>query len=159
MKSLMIGVCVAMLSSAGALLAAQDRSPVTITGCVLKGNARDTFVLTNVREIAQPSARPTDAPEETVPSVIYWLSSTKGLKDHVGHRVEVTGTVSQQFDQGKVKIDANAGTVEVSSGLKKAEAKTDTPVGTSGTLTKIEVQKPTQTLHVQTLRMIASSCT
>jgi hypothetical protein len=157
MKSLSVGVCIAALLTIGVPVAAQEPA-VTITGCVLKGNVPDTFVLTDVKEVAQPAARPTDAPEETIPAVIYWLSTTKGLKEQVGHRVEVSGTVSQRVDQGKVKIDPKAGTVEVSSGLKKAEAKTETPVGTSGTVDKVEVKKPTQTLHVRTLRMVASSC-
>ena len=119
MNKALLALSVAALCSTG-ILAADDRVPVTITGCVMDGEG-DSFVLKNVMEKSNGTMAPT--------SSVYWLSSTKGLKSHVGHRVEVTGTFSPSRDEGKtakvkVKEDPKTGeeTIKIENGAKKAEA-------------------------------------
>ena len=60
--------------------------PTTITGCLKAGDAEDTFVLTAAR---------TEGSTETA---TYELAGPPGvnLRDHIGHRVEVSGRVSAQ---------------------------------------------------------------
>jgi hypothetical protein len=153
MKKLLLAVCAAAICSAG-LTAAKDDVPVTITGCVHEGTSPDTFVFTSVVDV---SANPS-APASTV----YWLSTTKGLKDHVGHKVQVTGTYSPSRDVGKtakVKIetdDNGEAKIAVENGMKKAETKELGAVGTSGM--KTEIEKPYRRLEVKTIKMIGSSC-
>jgi hypothetical protein len=92
------------------------------------------------------------------------LSTTKGLKEQVGHRVEVTGTFSPTRDAGKTakvktKSDSATGeeTIKVENGAKKAEAATGAEVvGTTGATTV--VTKPYRRLEVQNLKRIAEPC-
>ena len=149
----------AALALGSSVLAAQkDDVPVTITACVHEGN-NGTFVLTNVVDLSESK----DAPAEAV----YWLSTTKGLKDHIGHRIEVAGTYSPSRDAGKtamVKIETDAEdgetTVAVENGMKRAEFHEPVPVGTSGVVgdSTVEIVKPYRRLEVTSLRMIGASC-
>jgi hypothetical protein len=151
---MIIAVGVAALLSTG-VLAAEDDVRVTITGCVVDGD-EGSFVLTNVQELSDGKMKPTTS--------LYWLSTTKGLKEHVGQRVEVTGTYSPSRDEGKtgtiaIASDAATGeeTITVENGAKKAEATTTTgAVGTSGV--KTEITKPYRRLEVQNLKMLVKVC-
>ena len=154
MKQLVLAVAVAVLCSAG-LIAADDDVRVRITGCVMDGD-EGTFVLTNVQEL-------TDGKMVSSPA-IYWLSTAKGLKAQVGHKVEVNGTFSPLRDEGKtgkmtVESDSASGeqTVKVENGAKKAEATVGTS-GSSATSVKTEITKPYRRLEVKSMKMIARSC-
>jgi hypothetical protein len=75
----------------------QIKGSATLTGCLKAGPEPDSFILTNVggAEAAQKSAP--GAPGELAKTdVSYKLTadSSVKLKDHVGHKVEVTGTPS-----------------------------------------------------------------
>jgi hypothetical protein len=150
----LLGLGIALFSSTGAL-AADDRLPVTITGCVIEGNG-NTFVMTYVEEISAGTRGPSSA--------LYWLSTTKGLKAQAGHRIEVSGTYSPSRDAGKtakVKLESDPATdkatVAVENGMKKAEFTREfRAVGTSGV--KAEIEKPYRRLEVESIRMIAPSC-
>ena len=155
MKTLILALGAAALCTAGALADADTHTPVTITGCVHAGTSPDTYVLLDVKDV-------TDGKPE---SIIYWLSSTKGLKEQVGHEVEVHGTYSVDRDLGKtatMKIETDAKTgepkVELENGAKKVETK-DVPgaVGTSGTL-PTEIKRLYRRLEVQSIRPIAERC-
>jgi hypothetical protein len=95
-----------------------------------------------------------------IPSNLYWLSTTKGLKEHVGHRVEVTGTFSPSRDAGKTgkittKADAATGqeTIEVENGAKSAKASTSADSSVAGTTgLKTEVTKPYRSLRCRNSR-------
>lgn len=113
----------------------EDGKTITVTGCMERG-AGGEFVLTNVAGkdgalgsyiIASDDDNDVDADD---------------LKDHLGHRVEITGKAA---DKGKGKI--------------KVETKTE---GTSGkTESNSEVKgdlKGLPFLGVKSLRMIASVC-
>ena len=54
--------------------------PLTLSGCVIAGEAKDSYLLTNV-VIDGTSLAPANA--------FYRFNTTEGLKSHVGHRVEV----------------------------------------------------------------------
>ena len=138
------------------LAAADERTPVTITGCVHTGKDRDSYVLTNVHERSDVGSR--------LATNLYWLSTTKGLKDFAGQKVEVRGTYSMSRDAGKtgkVKVNTDPATGEervvVQNGLKKAEAKVaDRPVGTSGVAA--EFTRPYRRLEVESVTMVAARC-
>ena len=155
MKTLILAVGAAALCSAGA--AAAIHTPVAITGCVYAGTRPDTFVLLNVDEVTDGHAVPAGA--------VYWLSSTKDLEAHVGHKVEVRGTYSLDRDFGKtakvkVKTDLEKGmhTVALENGAKKAEIKEELrAVGTAGVM-PTEVKRPYRRLEVGSVTMIAAGC-
>ena len=76
-----------------------DNVPLTLTGCVVAGEAKGSFLLTNV-VIGGTTMAPVHA--------YYRFNSTDGLQDHVGRRVEVTGKADlDDVDKGEllVKVD------------------------------------------------------
>jgi hypothetical protein len=154
MKRLMASLCFTAIGTTG-VLAASDRTSVTITGCVQQGSGH-TYVLTNLEETSPRAESPARD--------IYWLTSTKGLHEQVGHKVQVTGLVSAEDDSGKtgkikLKTSSNgAEKIDVETSDKKAEAKLAEPVATNGEKSKTEVSRPARTLHVRSIKMLASSC-
>jgi hypothetical protein len=155
MKQFVLSVAVASALCSAGLLAANDDVRVRITGCVMDGDD-NTFILTNVQEMQGGRMSPTTS--------IYWLSTTKGLKQQVGHKVEVSGTFSPSRDEGKtakIKTESNGATgeqtVKIENGVKKAEATTGT-TGSSATTVKSETTKPYRHLEVKSLKMLASTC-
>jgi hypothetical protein len=126
-----------------------DPEPVTIRGCLLAGTRPDTFVLKDVTDSAGRAA-----------DVIYWLSSTRGLKDHVGHTVEVTGpVVSVSTGEVEVKTDPSKTpdtTIEVKARGKEAKA-TDADASLD-TKTKEERTLPVHRIKVRSVRMVAETC-
>jgi hypothetical protein len=157
MKRIFLAFGAAAFCSAG-LLAADDNVRVTITGCV-RGGEGDSFILTDVREMEGGKMSPTTS--------IYWLSTTKGLKQQVGHEVEVRGTFSPSRDAGKtgkIKIESDAAsgqeTIKIENGAKRAETTVEagdtTIAGTSGV--KTEIKKPYRRLEVKKLTMLRTSC-
>ena len=155
MKKLIFAIGAAAMCSSGVL--AETHTPVTITGCVHARTEPDMYVLLDVDEVSGNKAVPAGA--------VYWLSSTKGLKERVGQKVEVRGTYSLDRDFGKtaklkIRSDPAKGeeTIALENGMKKAEIKEELPaVGTTGVVAT-QVKRPYRRLEVQRLRMIAESC-
>ena len=157
MKQILVVVGVAAICSAG-VFAADDSVPVRITGCVLDGDG-GSFILKDVQEMSNGIMSPT--------SSIYWLSSAKGLKRQVGHKVEVLGTFSPSRDEGKTGTitiipDPATGreTLQVENGAKKAETTNDAAVATDivGTSGVTEITKPYRRLEVRKVRSLADRC-
>lgn len=181
MKKFLLGTGLVLGLGFAAVGAAEERStavkgsPVTITGCVAASDS-DSFVLTHVQK-ASPEGMPATtavlgaAGMEPGPGeLIYWLShdSVKLMRGHVGHKVEVTGTVTD-VSTGTVQVKEEPGKpgpdnkVEVDARGKDASAKTDRPVEPGPTPlpgTKVEKKKilPVHRIDVATVRMIAPTC-
>jgi hypothetical protein len=109
--------------------------PLTIAGCLKAGEAPDTFVLTAAR---------TDGSGETA---TYQLSGPAdvNLKDHLGHRVEVNGTVNNQQ--------------EIASSTTAVPNDRSRPTGTSGspkveTKTEIDIKR----VSVTSVKAISDKC-
>lgn len=83
--------------------------PMTISGCLKAGDAEGTFVLTAARS------------EGSTETATYQLAGSPGvnLRDHIGQRVEVNGTVNAQQ--------------EIASSTSAVGRDEDRPAGTSGT--------------------------
>jgi hypothetical protein len=66
----------------------------TLTGCLKAGTEPDTFILTNVSAGGSEAAQKSAPGELAKADVSYKLTADSSikLKDHVGHKVEVTGT-------------------------------------------------------------------
>ena len=174
MNRVIVATPVALVLSGMSLMAARAQAPapapdpkvgttVTITGCLHKGTARNSFVLVGVTERA-------DTPEKTrvVPYAIYWLDSTDGLKELVGEMVDVTGKVTERRkNAGTIKIsidpeDALTTDVRVSSASKTLDVTTEkydekqTPVGTSGESSSVEVSRPVYKLAVENVHSVGN---
>lgn len=145
------------------LAAAKDHRPITITACVAAGARNNTFLLRNLRLV-----QGTPPAGVSADRLYLRLDSTKGLKGHVGHQVNVSGIADfGDIDKGTVEItNGPIDTVEV-VGLNSerrtinAQVKPDdataagAPVGTSGT-TKVAVS--TYKLKVESVQMASASC-
>jgi hypothetical protein len=76
-------------------------STVTLQGCVVMAEKKDTFVLNNVRE--WPVAT-TDMGK--FGKRMYWIEKTDKMKGHVGHTIQVTGKIT---DVEKSEMELKAG--------------------------------------------------
>jgi hypothetical protein len=152
-----------------------EGAPVTITGCVA-GSDSDSFVLTHVQKVGEPANPAAGAAlgaggmEPATSEVIYWLSkdSIKKMRGHVGHRVEVTGKITD-VSTGTVQVKQEPGKpgpdnkVEVDARGKDASAKTDRPVEPGpnppvGMKVEKKETRPVHRIDVETVRMIAATC-
>src|SRR5437016_4423948 len=126
MRSISLAVSVGLvagivgLSAQTAQVAKTDRAmndrTVTVSGCVTQGIEADSYTLTSATMSGNPAASPTttgtagtqgtEKSASMEQSVSYQLKGGD-LKAHVGHRVEVTGTTS---DDKRTDKSANVGT-------------------------------------------------
>jgi len=136
--NVLVAIGVAALYSTGLLAAAGK--PVTITGCVRAGATPDSFGLWNVAEISAGSAVPAGA--------MYRLSSSAGLTNHVGHRIEVRGTYVLAIDREK--------STKVNDSSRALIDRASRPIGTSESAA--ELVSPYRHLTVRSTRLIATSC-
>ena len=98
MKRTIAAFCLAA-SVASVAVAAEKSKNVTLTGCIRNGGERNTYVLTKVEGADAPKSRgwktgyllKRPSAVEVVPA-----SSSIRLKDHVGRKVSVTGTLEQK---------------------------------------------------------------
>jgi hypothetical protein len=97
------------LAAAGGLstVAAQDGkkfekgSTVTLQGCVVMAEKKDTFILTNVQEWP---ASTTDMGK--FGKRMYWIEKTDKMKGHVGHTIQLIGKIT---DVEKSEMELKAG--------------------------------------------------
>jgi hypothetical protein len=124
--------------------------PLTLSGCVVAGEARDSYLLTNV-VIDGTTLAPAQA--------FYRFNTTEGLKNHIGHRVEVKGKADlDDVDAGKVRIRTEDGTTttEVTSERRSVKAP-DVWFGSSGAM-KLDAEVPTYKFSVDSVKRLAGNC-
>ena len=99
MKRTIAAVCVAASMASVGLMAAERAKNVTLTGCVRAGGERNAFVLTKVEGADAPKSRGWKTGYLVKrPSVVALVAagSSVRLKDHVGRRVSVNGTLEHK---------------------------------------------------------------
>ena len=124
--------------------------PLTLSGCVVAGEAKDSYLLTNV-VVDGTTMAPANA--------FYRFNTTKGLKEHVGRRVEVKGKADlDDVDKGKVKVRTDDGqvTTEVSSERRTVKAK-DAWFGSLGAM-KLDAEIATYKFNVDSVRRLEGNC-
>ena len=137
-----------------AIAAPRDKAdvPLTLSGCVVAGEAKDSYLLTNVTIEGAATAPP---------HAFYRFNTTKGLKDHVGRRVEVKGTADlDDMDKGKLRVnvdDDGKATTEISSERRKVKVDQNVWFGTIGSL-KLNADVPTYKFQVEDVRRLEGNC-
>lgn len=101
MKRTIAAFCVAasMASMASVAFAAGKPKAVTMTGCVRNGGERNTFVLTKVEGADAPKSRGWKTAyllKRRANVEVVAATSSVRLKNHVGRKVAVTGTVDEK---------------------------------------------------------------
>jgi len=93
-----------------------DAPGLTITGCVARGTAADTYTLAEVKKGA-PAAADTTAPAALVP-----LTGTEvDLSKHVGHSVALTGSYANTETVGTAGTEKPATAAATEDGKKAAK--------------------------------------
>jgi hypothetical protein len=113
---LLAAVAAASIARLSATEIAAD--PIKLSGCLVRGESGG-FLLTNGSN--QPAWQRADqsvAPGAvgttgSVATIFYWLRNDDDLKSHVGHRVEVTGELKSESEDGQIKIDRKDDWTEV----------------------------------------------
>jgi len=128
-----------------------DDVPLTLSGCVVAGEAKDSYLLTNV-EVDGTTMAPTHA--------FYRFNKTDGLKNHVGRRVEVRGKADlDDVDRGKLRVRTDEGkiTTEITSERRIVKVE-DIWFGSMGSM-KVDADIPTYKFEVENIRPLQGSCT
>ena len=158
LRTISLGAAIAGLATTAiaASRAAPDLKdvPLTLTACVVTGEAKNSYLLTNV-VLDGTTAAPAHA--------FYRLNTTKGLKDHVGRRVEVRGKADlDDVDTGKVRVKVEDGktTTEVSSERRTVKVDQDVWFGSAGA-TKMMMNADVQTykFEVESVKRTEGDCT
>jgi len=135
--------------SAAAAGVSQDRIPnaqrpgtmdapgMTITGCVARGTAADTFTLAEGKTGAPA---PAAAADSTAPAALVTLAGTDvDLSKHVGHNVTLTGSYASP-------------TAAVGTSGTETPAVSATPAATT------DSKKAAKTFTVKSLKMVSPTC-
>ena len=127
-----------------------DDVELTLSGCVVAGEAKDSFLLTHV-QVEGPPMAPAHA--------FYRFNTTKALKDHVGRRVEVKGKADlDDVDEGKLKVRTDDGkvTTEITSERKTVKVE-NVWFGSMGSM-KIDADVPTYKFEVEKVKRLEGDC-
>lgn len=127
-----------------------DEVPLTLSGCVVAGEAKDSYLLTNVV---------IDGTTMAPPTAFYRFNTTKGLKDHVGRRVEVKGKADlDDVDKGRVRVGTEDGkvTTEVTSERRTVKAE-NAWFGSTGAM-KLDVAVATYKFNVDSVKRLDGNC-
>ena len=146
---------VAALAIAGGCTAAaappdMDDVQLILSGCVIAGEAKDSFLLTNVV---------IDGTTQAPPHAFYRFNTTNGLKGYVGRRVEVKGKADlDDVDKGKVRVRNEEGkvTTEVTSERRTVKAG-DLWFGSAGAM-KMDAEVATYKFTVESVKPLQGNC-
>ncbi len=164
MKTLLTttGLTLALVAAGGVPTAAQDRddkrfakgSTVTLQGCVVAAEKKDTFVMNNVRE--WPIAA-TDIGKHG--KRMYWIEKTDKLKGHVGHTIQVTGKITDvaksemEFKDGGFKVEIEG------PGRDVVTAATNAGVNPMNRPNRDDIPITLLKLQLDNVNMVSSNCT
>ena len=160
------GLVLALISAAGMTLTAQQQadgkkfdkgSTVTLQGCVVAAEKKDTFILTNVSEWPASTTEMGKFGKR-----MYWIEETDKMKGHLGHTIQLIGKIT---DVRKSEMELEAG---VSGNGFKVEIEGPgrdvvTPAGTAGVKmenrpNKDDIPITLLTLHVDEIKMVSPKC-
>lgn len=120
---------------------AAKKGAMTVTGCVAAGTEPDHYTLTNVMK-----------PGETGGQMVTYALAGGELKPHIGHKVEVTGTMESAMAKG---------------GMAKDKMGKDAMAKDKGAMDKGAMDKMSKdgdkammhdTLRVKSVKMLAATC-
>ena len=128
-----------------------DEVPLTLSGCVVAGEGKDSYLLTNVTVEGGAMAPP---------NAFYRFNTTKGLKNYVGRRVEVTGEADlNDVDKGKVKVRTDDGKVRTEVKSERRTVTVDDHVwfGSTGAV-KLDAEVATYKFNVKSVKLLEGNC-
>lgn len=122
---------IAMAVGSAAATASQDRIPelqrpgamnatgITLTGCVARGTANDSYTLAEENKAAAAATAPEVA---TARELVALAGTDVDMSKHVGHKVAITGTyASTEGVAGTAGLETAATTATIDSSKKAAK--------------------------------------
>lgn len=156
-----------LISGGLAEVRARGADPVTLTGCLVKGEGRDGYLLINApRGPVSAGPSPATAAPGTigttgvVANIFYWLDHDDDLEAHIGHRVEVDGDLKGHLRDGEIKIDRKDRwtevEVEADGRQMKARVPNDSVIAGPDADRKLDVL--VRRVDVSKVRMLDAAC-
>jgi hypothetical protein len=163
-RTLTWAMALATFVAARGAAAADD---IKLSGCLVRGQDGDGYLLTNVPGEAAWQ-RPGDAivtpgpvgTSGTVASVLYWLEKKDGLNDHVGHYVEIEGKLQGDLKDGQIKVKPKDQwtEVEIESDGKSMKAQVPRSVLIIPDKGDSKLDVLVRRIEPQRIRMLAAVC-
>lgn len=165
MRYLALACALAMGLNAAA--AAADEKDIRLSGCLVRGQNGDGYLLTNVPGEAawQRPADATVAPgpvgtSGTVSTIFYWLDKRDGLEEHVGHEIEIEGKLRGDLKDGRIRIEPQGDwtdvAIEADGQTLKAQVPRSLLVVPAGSDRQVDVL--VRKVEPQKVRMLAAVC-
>jgi hypothetical protein len=153
----------------GTLGIAQARAadPVKLTGCLIKGDGDDGYLLINpprepVSGVPQPETASPGAVGTTgvVANIFYWLDKDDDLEPHIGHRVEVEGDLKGNLRDGEIKIDRKEQwtEIEIESAGRDMKARVPNSSVLPGPNSDRKIDVLVRRVDLKKVRMIDATC-
>ena len=161
-RLLSLTVALGIAATSGAAVAAAD-ADITVTGCIVRGDEGGFLVADLGANTTTASPPATIGTTGKAARVLYLLKNDDNWKEHAGNRVELTGEIEGEVEEGKIEVERkDAGVqVQIEADGKKVRAVlpkwtsavvSDQPVTDKETETKYLVHK----LDVKKVKMIGS---
>jgi hypothetical protein len=153
----------------GGRTAAADDA-VKLSGCVVRAEDGDGYLLINVPRI--PAGAP-GAPAEPVAAatttigttgvftnIFYWLDKDDDLMPHIGHQVQVEGDLKGDLKDGQIKIDRKAQwtEIEVESDGRDMKARVPNASIVAGPDADRTLPVLVRRVDVSTVKMLDAAC-
>jgi hypothetical protein len=159
-----------------------DDDDVVVTGCIIRGDDGDEFLLAHALPVAQGAeagrAAGTSGAVRESGQTLYWLEDLDdddNLPHYLGRRVEIRGELEGDVEKGEMEIERDGDWVklEIKSNGKKVKARMPLvafipansvtgAVGTTGADLadddEIELNVLVRKLDVKDVRVVAGSC-
>lgn len=168
MKNLLTaaGLVLVVVTAAGMTGTAQDQadgrkyekgSTVTLQGCVVAAEKKDTFVLTNVRE--WPLAN-TDMGK--FGKRMYWIEKTDKMKGHLGHTIQVIGKITG-IEKSEMEIKAGESGDGFNVEIEGPGRDVVTPAANAGVTpgsrpNKNDIPVTLLKMKIDEIKMVAANC-
>jgi hypothetical protein len=106
----------------------------------------------------EPAPTATSGMEPSAKAAIYWLDPPDKLKDHVGHKVSVAGTLDDDVDKAKVKSGDDKVKIEAERGSRRVEAREGTTAAAEAQAAKTGDKQESYKIKVKSVTMISGTC-
>ena len=167
MKHLAIACALAIGIGSVAVSAAADDKDIRLSGCLVRGQDGEGYLMTNVPGEAawQQPGDATVVPgpvgtSGTISTIFYWLDKRDGLEDHVGHEIEIEGKLRGDLKDGRIRVEPQGEwtdvAIEADGQTLKAKVPRSLLVVPDGSDRRVDVL--VRRVEAQKVRMLAAVC-
>src|SRR5688572_30528555 len=121
--------------------AATDDPKVTVTGCIVKGEEGGFLVADLGSRTSSASPPATVGTSGRAARVLYLLKDDDDWKDHAGDRVELTGEIEGDVEEGEIEVERKDNGIEIEIKADGKKVKALLPAWTSAVVSETPVTK------------------